>query len=416
MSNTMLKPLRILYAAGPGNIIGTYQHWLEGRDDPSRMAVTFSGQFYDICKNFDADAYVVSSHQQKALLQHNSLTLENRPKWLSNPSGIRFHLNQVLYGLKLMMTAIRWKANVVVAVDGTTHWFILSLLSQLGVQVIPSIHCVLWCQHLPRKRSERWINQLSQHLFKRSAAILVASNNVAAQIKQITNGQSAPILEFLPLYRRDEFSRITPPDPDRSPFRVLYIGRIEESKGVFDLLDVAKRLAAEGRSMLFELCGDGSALPALKQQVAEAGLNDRFIFHGYCNKPELQEALSRSHVVIAPTKATFVEGFCQVVAEGILSGRPVVTSSVCPALSYVRPGVVEIPVDNIEAYGDALIRLCDDRAFYEEKRQGATTVQEQFYDPAHSWGMMLKTALLQLQDDRLKTTHPMRLQEPSRSV
>ena len=48
--STAMPPLRILYAAGPGDVIGTYRHWKEGRDDPSQIAITYSGQFYSLCK------------------------------------------------------------------------------------------------------------------------------------------------------------------------------------------------------------------------------------------------------------------------------------------------------------------------------------------------------------------------------
>ena len=54
------RPLRILYAAGPGDVVGTYRHWKEGRDDPSQVAVTYSGQFYDLCRDLGAEGYVIS--------------------------------------------------------------------------------------------------------------------------------------------------------------------------------------------------------------------------------------------------------------------------------------------------------------------------------------------------------------------
>lgn len=87
-------------------------------------------------------------------------------------------------------------------------------------------------------------------------------------------------------------------------------------------------------------------------------------------------------------------------AEGILSGRPVVTSRVCPALSYVRDAVVEVPPDDIEGYGNALLRLCDDREFYEEKRRSCLRAQEQFYDISQSWGAALKSVLVKIQESR----------------
>jgi len=79
---------------------------------------------------------------------------------------------------------------------------------------------------------------------------------------------------------------------------------------------------------------------------------------------------------------------------GILSGRPVVTSDVCPALSDVQAGVVAVLPDDINGYGDALLKLCDDREFYEQKRGNCLALQEQFYDPSRGWGATLKSILV----------------------
>jgi len=99
-----------------------------------------------------------------------------------------------------------------------------------------------------------------------------------------------------------------------------------------------------------------------------------------------------------PTRTGFAEGFNKVVAEGILSCRPVVTSAVCPALPYVRDAVVEVAPDDIMGYSNALLKLCDDRQFYEQKRQSCLGLQEQFYDHSKGWGGALKSILLSLQE------------------
>ena len=57
----MATRLRLFYAAGPGNIIGTYRHWKNGQDDPSQVVLTYSGQFYDVCRELDARAYVIAT-------------------------------------------------------------------------------------------------------------------------------------------------------------------------------------------------------------------------------------------------------------------------------------------------------------------------------------------------------------------
>jgi len=104
----------------------------------------------------------------------------------------------------------------------------------------------------------------------------------------------------------------------------------------------------------------------------------------------------QSHVVIVPTTTEFVEGFNKVVAEAVLAGRPVVTSSVCPALSYVRDAVVEVPPDDVQAYGDAILSLCDDAALYDAKRRGCELAKAQFCDASRSWAATLKSVLAAL--------------------
>ena len=99
------------------------------------------------------------------------------------------------------------------------------------------------------------------------------------------------------------------------------------------------------------------------------------------------------HVLIVPTTTDFPEGFNQVVGEGILAGRPVITSSVCPALDYVREAVVEVPADDVSAYHDAILRLHDDLALYEQKRSASVALQGQFYDPKRGWAQALRMAL-----------------------
>jgi glycosyltransferase involved in cell wall biosynthesis len=399
----MFKPLKILYAAGPGNVIGTYHHWLTGEDDPSQVSVTYSGQFYDVCRTLDAEAYVISSCGESKIFHDGQFTIEHRPVSLPDASGILYHLSHLWYGLGLIMTAIRFRANAVVVADGTTHWFILSLLPWFRVQVIPSLHCVFWSNYLPQSKLQRLFIRLSRSLFTNNcAAILTASDDITKQLAQITSGDRAPIVEhFLPTYRSSEFIGVEEPDQTHSPFRVLFAGRIESNKGVFEVLEIAKRFAVEGRKdIAFDICGNGSVLDALRVASKEVGLDSSFVCHGYCNKPQMREMFNRAHVVIVPTRTDFVEGFNQVVAESVLSGRPVVTSAVCPALSYVRDAVVEVPPDDVKSYGDALLKLCDDREFYEQKRRACLGLQEQFYDTSQSWGNRLKSILVAIQENR----------------
>ena len=391
----MDKQLRILYAAGPGNVIGTYNHWVKGEDDPSQVAITYSSQFFEVCHQLDAQAYVISSNENEQLLHEGRFTIEHRPIPLSKASGILYHLGQLWYGLKLIATAIRFQANVALVANGTTHWFVLSLLPLLGVQTIPSLHCVLWHKYIPPSKTQKLLLSLGRNLFQRkSAAILVVSDEIAAQVAELSKGHHPPILRSFACYRRSQFAGIEEANIHSSPFRVLFVGRIESNKGVFDLLEIAKRFVSEGREDIkFDICGNGSALESLRLAAKLAQVDSIFICHGHCNKPKIRQMYSQAQVVIVPTRKDFIEGFNKVAVEGILSGRPVVVSKVCTDLSYLLEAVVEVTPDDTKAYGDALLKLRDDREFYEQKRRGCLALQEEFYDTSRSWGAKLKSIL-----------------------
>ncbi len=391
------KKLKIVYVGGPGNVIGTFEYWKKGQDDPSQVSMTFSGQFYDVCSTLDAEAYIITSNPEKKFLKEGRFTFESRPVPMAKQSGVLYYLGQVLYELNFVISALRFKADVVVGCQ-TQCFFVLSLLPKLGIQVIPSLHCVLWPKYQPLSKARKFLLKINSRFFAKDClAILSTSEDINEQVRQVTNNQPRPIINFLSTYRRTEFEHVKPPSRERSIFQVLFAGRIEMNKGVFDLLEVAKRFKAESRSdIIFNICGVGSALELLQEQAKACGVDASFIFHGYCNKPKMQEMFSLSHVVVVPTKSDFVEGLNQVVIEGILANRPVITSSVCPALSYVREAIVEVPPDDIQAYGDAILKLHDDDDFYEQKQLSCERLQEQFYSTSLSWSETLKSVLNKL--------------------
>ncbi|MDV2998789.1 MAG: D-inositol-3-phosphate glycosyltransferase [Chroococcopsis gigantea SAG 12.99] len=391
----MKSPLKIFYTAGPGDVIGTYKYWVRGEDDPSQVSITYSSQFYDVCRQLNAQGYVVSSSNKKGFYQDEQFTIEHIPIPLQQAGGILYHLGFLWYGLRIIFMAIRFRADVAIISSGTTHWFILSLLPWFGIQVIPSLHCVLWSEYIPITTTQKLFLDWSENLFTKGAlCILSISEDIDKNVKAITGRANLPIKNFLPVYREKDFEGIQQPDLNASPKRVLFVGRIEKNKGVFDLLKIATRFLAENRqNVRFDICGDGSQLDLLKEAAIAAKVDSFFVCHGHCNKTTLREMFDRSHLFIIPTQKDFLEGFNKVVVEGVLAGRPIVTSSVCPALYYVSKAASEVPPGDVEAYGSAVEKLCDDPDFYREKQRSCAEYQHNFFALSRSWGETLKSAL-----------------------
>lgn len=390
----MSRKPRLFYAAGPGDIVGTYRHWREGRDDPSQVSVTYSSQFWAVCNRTGAESLAISSNPRKDFLIDGPFRIENRPRPFPGSRGIAYHLADLSYGLSLIVSILRFRADFAVIAEGTTHWFILGLLRVFGVGVIPTIHCVLWPKYKALGRTQRILNALNGKLLFRSQtlAILSASRDITVQLEEL--GSRERVIEFLPTYRREMFDGIADPPPADS-FRVLFAGRIEESKGLFAILEIARRYSESGiDEIAFDICGDGSALARLKEHVERAGLTATFQCHGHCTREVMRKMFDRCHVVLVPTTTDFNEGFNQVVVEGVLAGRPVITSSVCPALESVRNAVVEVAPDDTAGYHDAILELRGNPGLYDRKRLACIEYQNQFYDETNGWSAALNNALI----------------------
>jgi glycogen synthase len=385
------RDLRVFYAAGPGHVIGTFIYWRAGQDDPSEPTVAYSGQFYDVCRELNARGYVVTACSHRGFLEEGQFRIEQRPYRLRSAGGILYHVGQLWNGLCLMARAIRFRSDVAIIAEGS-HWFVFTPLALLGVKVVPALHNVVERRSGHSSVVRRLLGRCNGWFFANHChAILSASQALTRQVASLTRGRHCQVIEFLPLYRRAAFEQVRAADGSARPFRVLFVGRIERSKGVFDLLTAAKQLASRKLDDIeLHLCGDGSDLAALRDAAIREGVAHRFQCHGPCKGAELVRKYEECHVVIVPTRAELGEGFNQVTSEAILAGRPAIVSSECPAIEYVREAVTEVPAGDVTAYVEAILSYVNDLALFQAKQQAARTAAAQFYDESRSFGAGLR--------------------------
>jgi len=388
---------------GAGDSVGSYKYWKSGVDDPRQVSMSYAGQFFDVAREVGAQVYALNGWKEKGYLREGSWTLHNAPVPYSGRQGLLHHLGQFGYGLYMLALACRHRADLAV-VGGGTHWFVLGLFRLAGIAVVPSIHCVLWRKFSPPMGwIARTIRRMNGWFFGRvPLAVLSASDEIARQILSLTgDGGSRPLVEFLPTYESATFAPEGTPAPPVRPFRVLFVGRVEEDKGVFDVLRMAKDLRAAGHpDVEVDVCGTGSALDRLVAEARAAGLENAFRCHGHCLRDKMRQMYAACHVVIVPTTADFVEGFNQVVVEAVLSGRPVIASSVCPALAYVREAVIEVAPGDVKGYASAVLRLRDEPGLRETMAKACEGLKAQFLDVQRGWAGAFRHVVRAYQNGR----------------
>ncbi len=113
----------------------------------------------------------------------------------------------------------------------------------------------------------------------------------------------------------------------RSLTRLVFAGRIEEFKGVFDLIPLIEAL----ESCTLEVIGDGAALPTLREQVRAQGLEARVRFHGWLERDDVAAQFASAAICLVPSRC--YEAWAMVGPEAIAQG--------CPVVAYDNGGIAE---------------------------------------------------------------------------
>jgi glycogen synthase len=311
-------------------------------------------------------------------------------------SGLKFYLAEAIYALGLLRTALKFRANVAVIDSGTMPFFLGWLFRLVRIRVITVLHNTIWPSGFPpTKLVQKAVRVLDAFFFCWGAqANIVVSPECGRQISQITSRRHGPIYEIRAQFLAERFASIGPPPPfDGSHLHIMFIGRVDRSKGVFDILEMAKRLNDQLPGCVsWDVCGRGPDFETLKQRHAEMKLNNVSI-RGWVSLETLQEVYGRSHISIVPTRSTFAEGLAMTAAEAILAGRPIITNPTVPALEILRPASLEARTNDVDSYVAVIEGLINNPSRYAELCAECPKLQSQFYDRAKGLTAALSEAI-----------------------
>ena len=390
---------KIFYAcSGPANLIRTKLFWSKGLDDPNEVAITFSGQILDYCKNSGSSIYMMSQNPDKKLHRDENITIAHRPKYsISSHGALGFHISEVMYGVRLLIAALKYRADVALIDSGVTHYFVLFLFRMFGIKVIIILHNTLWPSGFPPSRLiPRLIQWVDKWFFIYGAnAIIGVSNECRNQVVSLAGSRTLPkIFQTRAQFDKSFFERVAPPQYTDKQFTIMFMGRIEKYKGVFDIVEMAEKLEQKyPNKFRWRVYGTGSDLDALKALVIEKKLSDVFNVAGWINLEQVIQAYSECHLSIVPTTSGFNEGLAMTVVESILAGRPVITSQVVPAMNEVKSACYEAVTNDVNSYVLAVERIASDQSLYESMVLACKSEGMPFLDRSNGLSSVLKQAI-----------------------
>jgi glycosyltransferase involved in cell wall biosynthesis len=134
---------------------------------------------------------------------------------------------------------------------------------------------------------------------------------------------------------------------------LLYVGRLDPSKGVDFVLDSADQ-AHDLAEFDFDILGTGSLEASLRQKYAH---KDWIRFRGYVDQKSIADFMSRATVILVPS--LWLENAPGVVAHALFAGLPVLGSRIGGIPEYVVDGLTGrlLPPGDKTAWAAEIVRV-----------------------------------------------------------
>ena len=301
---------------------------------------------------------------------------------------------------KCLKICRKWRPNVIHA-----HWPFPHAYIALGAAKLFRIPLVLNFHgaELLLIRKKKWVKPFLKFAIGQAQAVFANSSFTAAKIKAIRNVD----VEWSPygttLETKDERRKTkelqgekggslplasatasatpssggTPQHPVVGKFKVLFVGRHIERKGICYLIEAAKHLSAD--KFEIRIVGEGDLTEELKAQAAqlEGDKNAaRIVFTGKLVAPELAREYREANVFVLPAIVDHkgdTEGLGVVLIEAMELGLPIVASDVggIPDVVVNDESGILVPEKDAVALADAIKRIESDPQYTARLLEGA---------------------------------------------
>ena len=238
-------------------------------------------------------------------------------------------------------------------------------------------------------------------LYKHMEMILPVTHQVAEQINRFIPQSIRPKVEVLymgsdkALRLSDEEIQVYKDEIGLKPdeFVVGMVGRIEQTKGQYLLIEALEKLKAEG--IRIKVCFVGHAMEEsyqkrLEEMVSEKGLSEETLFLGFSKNPH--RFMQACDVLVLATEC---ETFGLVVIEAMQAGTAVIATNRCGPLEIIedeKTGLL-FEKNSSEDLAQKIKKLESDRSYcLEISESGRRSAEERFssYEQFKKLGNILK--------------------------
>jgi len=106
---------------------------------------------------------------------------------------------------------------------------------------------------------------------------------------------------------------------------IMFAGRLDREKGLFDLVDCAEYVCNKRSDVFFIVVGKGRDLNKIRKKTKKKGVDHRFIFLGQVEKNQIVKLYQNASIFVLPS---YHEGLPGVLLEAMSCGLPIIATDV----------------------------------------------------------------------------------------
>lgn len=269
------------------------------------------------------------------------------------------------------------KYNFVYATNNNTYNFLLGYLSSrmFSLPLVVVVHHLRWVDPCDPIRSDKpdifsTYGKMRQNKLSRLNALAqtlgaIIESKVGRAELCITVSQSvAENLKALGVCRKKiavtgnavDFNYINSFPNDKKRYDAVFVGRLDEGKGICDLIETWKRVVETFPHAKLVVIGSGLLRKVALNVTENLGLENNIKFMSFVTDECVYHTLSASRIFVLPSK---MEGWSIATAEALTRGLPAVCYDIPPIRETYGEcqSVFLVPIGDIKALAERIIWL-----------------------------------------------------------
>ncbi|MAX52596.1 MAG: hypothetical protein CMH22_11500 [Methylophaga sp.] len=368
--------LKVTYIPGPGDVVGTYQYWTQGLEDPRIPVLTYSSMMYTAISKLKAALQVITTYEPP----------EVKDDWITF-SQISVTSTKKNYFLAQFERVKNIRKNLdafrpdIVIVGSDIPVIFLFLLRSKHWRLCLSIHNTYW--NIGRRPYFDFKSKIKYYITRSNIRItdgaLCTSIACAKQYKSMQIND-VPVFTQVPAVTH-EFT----PNKSTTVRRIAYLGRIEKDKGVLMLAEAVNELRQHNTEIECLFAGSGTAVRLLEEHISNSP-KDTLRYVGALSGKEVHEFLHSCDLLVVPTMSSFNEGLAKVGFESSVHLVPCLYSDVVPAKDYFNGACSIFRADDKEDLKTKLIEIIENPDYYNSLRNNLEHYVHEIKKSDQLWG------------------------------